>query len=228
MDGTSDSPSQRDAVEFEPFPTGLSAGLTVLVAGPVDPTSYAVSLRALSQFGDGDDSALVVTTTTSADRTVDRYDAVCSDSDSPVLRLVDATSENQSLSSPYGDQPVVFTPSPGDLERLVVSLSELTGNRPPASETRHLVVRSLTPLLENASTDDVCTILERISGLRTGSGLSLFGLDYTAHDEGTMATLSDHIDSILWVTERSGVLEFKFSPTGGIYNRSFGRRGTDD
>lgn len=215
MDGTTDASQDTDAVQVGPFPEGLSAGSTVLVAGTVEPATYAVTLRALAHFGGADDTALVVTTTESTDRTRERYEALCRDGAGPALAFVDTTADRPSAASLYGDQPVVVIPAPGDLERLVIGLSDLTGNQPPANGTRHLVVRSLTPILENASTADVCTILERVRGLRTGSGLTLFGLDYTAHDEATMSALSEHVDGILWVTEKKGEVAFEYNPASG-------------
>lgn len=214
MDGTAESPLDHDSVQIDPFPDGLSAGSTVLVAGTVDPATYAIGLRALCRFGKRDDTALVVTTTESADQTVERYDTVCENTERPAIGLVDTTSE-QSVSALYGEQPVVYVPAPNDLERIVIGLSDLTSARPPSSGTRHLLVRSLTPLLEMSSVDAVCTILERISGLRMGSGLTLLGIDYTVHGDETMAALSEHVDGILWTTERSGALEFEFSRIGG-------------
>lgn len=219
MDGNAESPPERDAVEVDPFPDGLAGGSTVLLAGTVDPAAYAVGLRALCQFGAGDDTALVVTSTESAGRTVERYRAVCDGAERPALGLVDTTSERQSLSALYEEPPTVYVPAPNDLERLVVGLSDLTTARSTPGGRRHLLVRSLTPLLETAGADDVCAILERISGLRTGAGLSLFGIDYVAHDEETMAALSRQVDGVLWITERSGVLEFEFSPAVGRYGR---------
>lgn len=213
-----EGPSECKRVQYETVPGGLSAGSNVLVAGTVDPSRYAIGLEILCQLGQSDDTALVVTTTESADQTVDRYERLGGKTNCPALALVDTTSEQQSISAPYGDHPVVFIPAPGDLERLVVGLSELTSSRPPESGTRHLLVRSLTPLLENTATDDVCAILERISGLRTGDGLNLFGLRYTAHDEETVSAVSRHVDAILWVSEQFGKIEFDWSPTNGRNN----------
>lgn len=228
MDGTAGSSQDADAIQVGPFPKGLSAGSTVLVAGAVEPAKYAVTLRALAHFGGADDTGLVVTTTENAEQTGQRYDIICQDAAGPALAFVDTTADRPSAASLYGDQPVVVIPAPGDLERLVIGLSDLTGNQPPASGTRHLAVRSLTPLLENASTADVCTILERVQGLRTGSGLTLFGLDYTAHDEATMSALIEHVDGILWVTEKAGEVEFEYNPASGRHALPMACNGSDE
>lgn len=229
MEGSSESSIDHEAVQAETFPDGLTPGTTVLIAGAVEPTTYAVGLRALDHYGHADDAALVVTTTKSVDETLDMYETVCADSDRPSLGLVDMISEQQSVSAVYGDAPVVFVPSPSDLERLVLALSELTGDRPPSNGTRHLVVRSLTPLLKNASTPHVYTVLDRISGLRSGEGLSLLCLDYTAHDDETMAALIERVDGVLWITEVSeNHLEFEFRPMSGQQNPSMMSTDGDD
>lgn len=181
------------------FPDALTAGATVLVATAGRTTRTAVGLQALCGFGHAEDVALVVTTTDSADRTVDRYETVCSNRTRPGLELVDTTADQQ-VSAMYDETPVVRTPSPGDLERLVLSVSELTDSKPPTDGDRHLLVQSLTPILEAAPIDRVCTILDRITGLRSRAGLCLLEIDYTAHDAGTMSAVADRVDGVLWVS----------------------------
>lgn len=197
-----DSPdTQVDARTGAPpaFPDTMGNGSTVLVAGTVDPSTYALGLRALCQYGRGAESAFVVTTTASADRTCADYEALSS-GDAPSLGLVDTTSRKQYVTAFYGNSPTVFTPSSADLEQIVVALSELAGGRLPAAESRHLVVRSLTPVLDYSSSTRVGSVLQRITGLRTGNGIGFFGLRYTEHDEETVAVLAQHVDGILWVT----------------------------
>lgn len=206
----SEAPDAPSGVAPDRLSTALEGvrAETILVAGTVEPSRHDIGLRLLCQYGHGDDAALVVTTARSADETLDRYREVCPGPDRPSLRLVDTASEQQSVTDRYGDTPVVFTPSAGDLERLVIALSDLTG---PTNGTRHLLVRSLTPLLREAPATRVCRVLERITGLRTETGRCLLGLDYTAHDRETMAALSAQVDGVLWVTQSSsGELAFEF------------------
>lgn len=216
MNGAIEPTQGSSPIEHDSFPGDIAPGSTVLVAGSVDPAVKAVGLNALARSGGGDDIALVVTTTDSADETASTYDTICQSSAAPSLRLVDTTSEGQSVSALYEKYPVVFVPSPGDLERLVIGLSDLTAMPGPSTGARHLVIRSLSPIMENASVEDVCAVLERISGLRTGTGYTFFGLDYTAHDEETIRAITDHVDVILWVTEHSdGALDFEVRPVPG-------------
>lgn len=203
MDGSTDASVNPEALCVDSFPGGLSAGSTVLVASAGDLSQYAVDLRALCQYGQADDTALVVTTTESADRTIETYGRLCSESNRPSLGLVDTTSERQSIAAPYDETPVIFTPSPGDLERLTLALSDLSNDLSPSNGNRHLLVRSLTPILETTSVARVSTVLEQITDLRSGTGLCLLGFDYTAHDEKTMEALAEQVDGVLWVAQPS-------------------------
>jgi len=134
---------------------------------------------------------------------------------------VDTSSPDQSLSAVYDETPVIFTPSPGDLERLTIALSDLTDANQSQNGDQHLVVRSLTPILETTPTERVETVLDRITGLRTTNGLCLLGIDYTAHDEDTLQTIAGHTDGILWITRSAdGDLEIDYQPSTGRYNPS--------
>lgn len=216
MDGGSNSTVDLEPLEIDSLPDGLRGGSTVLVASAGDPSTDAVCLRICSHYGTGSDTVFVVTTTESADRTIETYAGLEEATEQPSLRIVDTTSKQQSVSALYGETPVVFTPSPGDLERLVVALSELSDSTSPSNGARHLILRSLTPVLEAASTTHVCTVLERITGLRSETGLCLIGVEYTAHDEETMTAVVNHVDGILWVTRPSpNRLAFEYQPTRG-------------
>ncbi|WP_336000359.1 DUF7504 family protein [Halorientalis halophila] len=203
------------------FPESVATGTTVLLCG-FDPTEYALGLRALAQFGGPEDDAVVVTTTRGAEPTIERYDSLAPADSTPSLRVVDMVSEGQSISATYGEVPTVFTPSQGDTERLVLALSELTGRKVIDGE-RHLVVRSLSPMLSAASTARVTDVLDRISGLRTADGLAVFALDYTAHDEDTVSTVAETADRVCWVTKRAdGRFETDLRSTRAAVGRPVG------
>jgi hypothetical protein len=213
MDENDDSAVDREALQVDPLPDNLGGGSTVLVASAGDPSQYAVSLRILCAQGTAKDTAFVVTTTESADRTIEVYDGLGVDSERPSPAIVDTVSVQQSVSALYDEMPVVFTPSASDLERLVMALSNLVETTPPTRGARHLVVRSLTPILEATAVEQLSTVLDRITGLRSETGLALLGIDYTAHDEETMTAITDLVDGVLWVTQPApDHLAFDYQP----------------
>lgn len=223
MNENSESPGSQNTSVTDVFSDSLTTGVTVLVATIGDPSDHALGLRALSQYGTAEDTALVVTTGESSEQIIEGYDRLCSTSDRPSLGLVDTVSTHQSVSAVFNETPVVFTPSPSDLERLVMALSELSGPDPPQSGARHLVIRSLTPVLETAQIDKVCRVLERITGLRSETGFCLIGLDYAAHDEEVVSAISKYVDGILWVTQKSAdTVEAEYQPSRGRYDRVIG------
>lgn len=195
------------------LPGTVGQGVTILVVGAFDPSGHAISLRLLNQHGTTTDEAPVVTTLASVDETIETWNAVSEKGERPSIGVIDTTSESQSIAATYGDVPTVFTPSSGDLERIVMALSELSGEARPSDGARHLVVRSLTPILQEASTERVCRVLERIGGLRTETGYGLFGVDSSMHDPGTLTALADTVDCVVRIDQRDdGQFDSTFHP----------------
>lgn len=206
-------PIDPPARQVEALPDGLTAGSTVLVASAGEPSRSALGLRLLSRVGTREDAALVVTTTESAERTVETFEQLRSATNRPSIGLVDTISEQQSVSARYDAIPVVYTPSSSDLERLVMALSEVAGQFTASAGERHLLIRSLTPPLHSTSTARVTSVLDRITDFRSKRGFSMAGIDYTAIDAETMATVAEQVDGILWATQGSSDgLELTYRP----------------
>lgn len=209
MNAAPDDPTGTVSFDPEAVPEAVTAGTTILVAGSVDPSAHGVCLGILREFGQPDDVAFVVSTTESATETIARYESADAP-DGPTIRLVDTTSKRQFVSALYNEVPTIFTPAPNDLERTVLGLSELSEMGTPKGGSRHVVVRSLTPLLSGTSVTDVGRVVDRIVGLRTGTGLGLFGLDFTAHDERTVTELARRVDAVVWASRTTdGSIEFE-------------------
>lgn len=216
MNSVSDPGSGAASQPQITLPRTLTDGATILIVGAQDPPDDAVCLRLLAQYGDRDDTALIATTRASADETIQTWERVSAADHRPAIAIVDTTSEEQSIAAAYGAVPTVFTPSSGDLERIVMGLSELSGSARPRNRSRHLVFRSLTPILEAASTERVCQVLDRIKGLRTASGFGLYGIDISAHDRDTLSTLAETVDGVVWVERTSeGGFDVTYQPNRG-------------
>ena len=221
MPRQSNAPDQPTEIPPDAFPETLTGGRTLLVACPGHPRHYALGLQALATNADSTDTGIIVTTAETATETIDTFDALAGTESGLTLKFVDTSSPDQSLSAVYDETPVIFTPSPGDLERLTIALSDLTDVTQPQDGDQHLIVRSLTPILETTPTERVETVLDRVTGLRTGNGLCLLGIDYTAHDEATLQTLAGHTDGILWLSHTAdGNLEIDYQPSTGRYSPS--------
>lgn len=213
MNASSPDPACDVDRRVETFPSVLRADATVLLAGSVDPARADLNLRLLARYGHKDDVGFVITTTASADETVSLYRSLDQENgkenDQSALRVVDTTSKQQYINALYNEVPTVFTPAPRDLERTIMGLSELSEMMTNSRGARHIVIRSLTPLLSETSPAEVCNFLDRVSGLRTTGGIGLFGIDYTAHDEQTIAALAKRVDAVVWVNQTAdGSFEF--------------------
>lgn len=178
-------------------PDSIAAPGTYLVTGTLDPAEHGLPLRLLGRYAEPDDGVLAVSTTESASATIERARSLRPGHADGKLGVIDAVSKDQYISALYETVPSIYATTPRDLERIVMALSELTTVVRPGG-SRHLVVRSLTPSLTETNTDDVCRFLDRVLGLRTGSGLTFLGLDLSAHDDAVVGELLQRMDGVLW------------------------------
>lgn len=195
---TSADPTEPDLS----IPDSIAAPATYLVTGTLDPAEHGLCLQILGRYAEPNDGALVVSTTESRTATIEQARSLCPKRPDNQFGVIDAVSRKQYISALYEAVPSVYTTTPRDLERIVLALSELT-TVVRTGGSRHLVVRSLTPSLSDTNTDDVCRFLERISGVRTGSGFTFVGLDLSAHDDAVVRELLQRVDGVLWADERT-------------------------
>lgn len=211
--------TEQDELPTEVLPSGFTDGTTFLLASAGDPTQYTAALQILSEYGHTDETAVIITTITSAEELIDTYSTLVQPVDQLSMGIVDTVSRQQSLSALYNRTPIVFTPSPDDLERIIIALSDIADNHTSSGKTRHLILQSLTPILKTTATNRVCRFLKRITEFRSETGLCLLGLDYTAHNQDTIATIAERVDGIIWITQSSsGEVELEYSPAKGRYN----------
>lgn len=184
---------------IDTLPEQLRDGSRLLIAGSTDPVANGVALQLLAQFGTGEDEAIVITTTRSAATTRKSYTAIADRGQCPALRIVDTLSTDQSVAALYTDSPTVYVPSAVDIERLIVAVDDLTDEKPPVRGERHFVARSLTPILESIPVETVSRMVDRLAGVRSAGGLSVFACQYTALSRSTLNRLATRMDGILWV-----------------------------
>lgn len=178
------------------LPATIAPGSLLLVTGAVEPAERGLPLQVFQRYATPRDVGIVVTTTASAEETIEAY-APASDEDArPSISIVDTVSRGQNLTAFHRDVPTVFTPGPPDPARVSVAIANLTAQSPSAA-ARHLVVRSLTPFFEADPSAPVVHRLERTFGRRSDEGLVVLGVDFTAIDGPTMEALTGLADGVV-------------------------------
>lgn len=188
MYGSPDPHENIDLSENDSFPVGLKSGTSVLVASASDPADYAVGLQILCDQGTAKDSALVVTATENAEQTIERFEHNIVGTERPSLGIVDTTSQ-QSISALYCEPPIVYTPSPRDLERLV----EQPQYSSAAVTYQH--ESNGTKFLVSAPTQNGNQFEIRLSTIKKDS--TRIRHDYTVAEYDTRATALDKVESFL-------------------------------
>lgn len=194
----------------------LAAGKTLLVAESGDLRQHDVDLRLLAAQSDPSEGVAVVATKTSSEAVLADHELLETDDAADVLGVVDAVSHDQNLPASYRKTPISHVPGPQDVARISLAVADLTRQSEREDRRRHLVVQSLTPLLETSDLDVVCRFVRRATGdSAVIDGFSILTVDFTAHDERTMTRLRDLADFVLWVEESpDGTLDFEVEQVG--------------
>lgn len=205
--------SNLDALTRGP---ALGPGQTVLVAESGDLRRHAVDLRLLAARSDPAEGAAFVSTQTGSKAMLEAYESLDAEAASDVLGVVDAVSHDQNIPASYRETPVSHVAGPHDLARLSVAVGDLMGAAEREDRRRHLVVQSLTPLLERSESDVVERFVRGTTSDSTvADGFSILRVDFTAHDEATLKRVRNAADLVLWVEESpDGTLDFEFEQVG--------------
>lgn len=212
MTATESRPRTDDPpeIDFEDVPGTVPDGSTLLVAKPAPLEEYALTPRLVDRYANPDEGRLVVTTTVDADRTIRNHRAISAEA-SDRLGIVDASDRRQP-SSPFQQYPTVSLPHPGELTRIVLALWELNATMSSTCNRTHVVVRSLTPILEEEPIERVARVIDQLADRkREDDGLLVVSVEYTAHDEATMSYLRELVDAVVWAeVAADGPLELEY------------------
>lgn len=201
------------SVDLEAIPRSVPNGSVICVAGPSPLTDYALPLRITDRYTATDDCRIIVTTATGADETIAQQNAI-TPAGGHRVGVIDTTADEH-VASLYQEHPTISLARTGELTQITLALWDLEEALSTACSTPHVIVRSLTPILEQAGLERVTNVLESvIEHQRAAGSLTVFGIEYTAHDERTMAALERLADGIVWV-ERTGQgdLELEYQRT---------------
>lgn len=192
------------------LPDSLADGASILLATPSALSDRRLALALSERYADPGDCRLVLTTEVDAERTIEDHRALV-DETGGRLGIVDA-SENHRPSAPFQEYPTVSLPNPSELARIVLALQQLESTLSADCETINVVVRSLSPLVEESRLDHVTRVVgQLVDRQRSTGGVAVFGLEYTRHDTATIAALRDAVDAVVWAeaTDTGQVLDFQ-------------------
>lgn len=180
----------------------LEAGQTLLVAESGDLRQHNVDLRLLATRSDSSEGTAFLKTKSTSEELLETEESLETDDSSDILGVVDAVSTDQNIASSYREIPVSYVVGPHELTRLSVALKNITDSSARVDRRQHLVVESLTPLLETSDPEAVCRFVGRITqNSALVDGFSILTVDFTAHDERTIRMVRDLVDFVLWVEE---------------------------
>lgn len=188
----------------------LEAGQTLLVAESGDLRHHDVDLRLLATRSDSSEGTAFLKTKSTSKELLEADKSLETEDSSDILGVVDAVSNDQNLPASFRETPVSYVAGPHELTRLSVALKNITDSSAREDRRQHLVVESLTPLLETSDPE----VVRRFVGRTTQNsalvdGFSILTVDFTTHGERTVRMLRDLVDFVLWVEELSdGSLTF--------------------
>lgn len=202
---------------FEDVPDTLSTDSAICIAKPAPLAEYAVPLRITDRYTDRNDCRIIVTPSIGTDETVRQQQTITPSGDYR-MGIVDTTADEH-LDALYQENPTIYLPHPGELSQISLAVWDLYEALSSSCSNTHVILRSLTPLLAEKRLERVTNVLERlIEHQRAHSNRLVFGIEYTEHDEATMAALRDLVDGIVWIeqaSDRSLRLEYRRARTDG-------------
>lgn len=191
---------EDSTVDFEGIPDTISDDSTICIAKPAPLTEYAVPLRITDRYTAANDCRIIVTSSVSAEETIQQQKSLTHTAASRI-GVVDMTA-GEHLESLYQENPTISIPRPGELSQLAIAVWDLHEALSTSCSKTHVILRSLTPILDEEPLERVTNVLERlIRRQRSSSSLTVFSIEYTEHDEATIAAFKDLADGIVWVEQ---------------------------
>ncbi|WP_436343695.1 DUF7504 family protein [Natronorubrum sp. FCH18a] len=210
---TDDWGSTDSLIDYDGLPETISSNAALCIAKPAPLTEYALPLRIVNRYADRNDCRIIVTSSVSAEETIRQQQTIAQSGDYRI-GVVDTTADEY-LAALYQENPTVYLPHSRELTQLSLAIWDLHETLSESCSKTHVGIRSLTPILAEGRLESVINALERwIERQRSTSSLTVFSVDYTEHDEATMAALERLVNGIVWTeqTERQG-LRFDYHRT---------------
>jgi KaiC/GvpD/RAD55 family RecA-like ATPase len=186
-----------------PLNVTVQPGTNVLLSGPALSGKKGLAFDTLAHGLDGDEGALVVSNTDSAERVFKAFENRGEYADHPIA-VVDCVTRQQGVNDVRDDGRIRYTSSPVDMTGIGIKFSELLQEfyEERGIERNRVFFDSLSTLLMYSDLQTVFRFLHVFTGrIQSADGLGLYAIDSTAQDDQTMNTLKQLFDGVIETSE---------------------------
>lgn len=217
----SESDDQPPSLEFDNLPTTVPDSSVLLIAKPAPLEESIPEIRILDHYVSPSECRIGVTVSTSAEQMIQHQTRLRPTLKSGQLGIIDARPTEQP-SAPFQKYPIVSLSHPIELTRLVLALWELDKTLSTTSQTPHLAIQSLKPLLAEGNLErTIRGIKQLIDHHQSEPRIVVMGFEYTEHDDTTLSALKQVVDGVVWIEETTdGPLTAEYYKTRNRSRRS--------
>lgn len=188
-----------DAVQTD----AVDPGTNLLVSGPPMGGKETVAYRILAHGLERDEGVVIVSTTDSAEKTIQSLADVAGTVDTLPVGVVDCVTQQQGAETTDTRQ-IKYASSPVDMTGIGIQLSELLEEfyERQGLQNNRVLLQSISTLLMYSDLQTVFRFLHVFTGrIASVDGLGLYTIDPTTHDEQEMNTLKQLFDGVITVED---------------------------
>ena len=179
----------------------VDPGTNLLVSGPPMGGKEEVAYRILAHGLEHNEGVVIVSTTDSAEKTIQSLSDIVGPVDDRPVGVVDCVTQQQGADA-QNTRQVKYASSPVDMTGIGIQLSELLEDfyeRQGLKENR-VLLQSISTLLMYSDLQTVFRFLHVFTGrISSVDGLGLYTIDPTTHDDQEMNTLKQLFDGVITV-----------------------------
>lgn len=185
------------------FPAGgITAGTSLLVAGPPMTGKYDLLLRLLAADAD---ATVVISTGDNSRRVREDYGAIESGPTEEAVGIVDCVDEGDGA-----NETTRYVSSPENLTQIGVKFTEFFDEYRQSYDRVTVGVNSVSELLMYSDVRQVYQFLQVLTGkIQSAEWLGACVIDPTMHDEQTVNTLQNSFDSVVETRQANDRREFR-------------------
>lgn len=190
--------------------TAVDPGTSLLIAGPAMTGTEELTLEILASGAREGDGAVSVSTSGTADQTIERIRELAPGADPARLAAIDCRGEGNTGGEETGDGAYRYhVGDPSDLTGMGIGITESFERLDEYGVDRsRLALSSLSTMLTYTDQQTVFKFCHVVtSRIDTAGHLSAFTIDSSAHDQQTLQVVKQPFDGLIEVRERDGTRE---------------------